>query len=265
MPAPVSLFDYLSLRRPPAGRSVFALGQMRKIVDEAREPGLLALIDAAIGQGRRTLGVQREWEDVKSTRSRRRGDASVIDIEFDQAWVALNAMLAGQSLGSLDKEVSEAAKTLSAKVFPRGLGALTQQSFELQLAESQSILEDLETKYASQVRILGLSRHVALIRDIACRFRVELEKNEQKLTWDEVTAQQTRAQEFYAGVIFNVLGRYPNDLPANVTRRAELLQEVNRQDQLLFDLYRRRRPSLDINPDTGEVVDEPPPSEDDAA
>lgn len=265
MPAPVSLFDYLSLRRAPAGRSVFALGQMRKVADETREPGLLALIDAAIAEGRRTLALEREWEEVKSTRTRRRGDASLIDIEFDQAWAALNAMLAGQSLGSLDKQVSEAAKMLSAKVFPRGLGALTQQSFELQLAESQSILQDLDTKYAPQVRILGLSRHVALLRDIAFRFRIELEKNEQKLTWDEVAARQTRAQEFYAGVIFNVLGRYPTDLPAHVMRRAELLQEVNRQDRLLFDLYRRRRPSLDVNPDTGEVIDEPLPSEDDAA
>lgn len=262
---PVSLFDYLTLRRPPVGRIVFALGKLRLIAVEAKEPGLLALVDAAEKQGRHTLALQREWETVKATRSKARGSAATLDIEFDQSWVALNAMLKGQSLGSLDKHVSEAATMLLTKVFPRGVGALTQQSFELQLAESESILEDLRTVYAPQVQLLGLGRHVAAIGDVARRFRVELQKEEKRLTWDEVFAGQTRAQELYAGVVFNILGRYPTDDPACVARRTELLAEVNRQDKLLLDLYRRRHPTLDVNPDTGDVVDQPIPAEEDAA
>lgn len=255
---PASAFSYLSLRRPPEGRAIFALGKMRLIASDEREPGLKPLIDGAIEQARETLRLERGWVAVKATRTTRRGDAAALDIGFDQAWMAFESAVKGQLFGPPADPVRQAAEKVLKKVLPAGASAITQQSFEQQLAASDSAIEALETDFRPQVELLNLGRHVSTLKAFAEDFRAELHKDARpEVTWDEVISARRRTQELYAGVVFHVLGRYADAEPASVARREELLAEVNRQDDLLKDLYRRHRPEVDIDPDSGEVVDEP--------
>lgn len=263
---PASLYDYLSIRRHPTGRMVFALGKTRLVASEEREPGLITRVDKAVTHGRSTLALERKWDGVRVTRSSRRGDAAIIDIEFDNAWKTFASLIQGQVFGPPDDPVRKAAEEVLANAFPLGVSAVTQKSYELQLEAADSILGSFDEELAPHAKLLGLTRHLDGLKSIGGRFRIELEREEKPLAWSTVAASKVRTQELYAGVILNILGRYPDDDAASVERREALLSEVNRQDALLRDLYRRHRPALDVDADTGEVLGEQTPvSEVDAA
>lgn len=191
-----SAFSYLSLRRPPEGRAIFALGKMRLVASEQREPGLRSLIDGATEQARETLRLERGWVGVKATRTTRRGDAAALDIGFDQAWMAFESAVKGQVFGPPNDPTRQAAEEVLAKLLPAGASAITQQSFELQLASSDSALEALESDFARHVKLLNLGRHVSALKSFAESFRAELHKDARPaVTWDEVISARRRAQE----------------------------------------------------------------------
>lgn len=257
---PVSLFEYLSIRRPPTGRSVFALYKMDAIAAPEREPGLHEHIEKAISHGHVTLGLERDWLHQRANQSTRRGDAMLVDNEFDRSWSSLHSYLRGQILGPPADPVRVAAETVLARALPLGVGAVTQLSFELQLGASDAVLELFSGELAPYVPTLRLERHIDSIKEVSGRFRKELEKETRPLTWDKVAAAQARMHELYAAVILNVLGRYVGEDHASRARREALLSEVNRQDALLGDLYRRRRPVVDVDPESGEEVAPPEPA-----
>lgn len=250
----VSLFDFLTLRRPPMGRMLFALNRILELSDEEREPGLAALIVQAQRQGRKASNLQIEWDRQKKTRSVARGNARVVDSKFDQAWNALWSALQGPVMLDLNDELSETAKKMIDVIFPMGLGAFTTLPFELQLDASDGILEKLDSDHQQEIEFLGLGRYVERIRELGNELRVELAKFNKDLEWEDVAHEQNLARDLYAGVILNVLGRYPHNDKVCVKRRSELLEEVLRQDRILHDNNRRRRPTADLDPDTGELL-----------
>lgn len=254
---PVAVSAYLNRRRLLTGRASYALRQIHKTASEEREPGLRRRIERAREQAKRTLLLEREWDNVKSNRTRARGNAAEIDLEFDEAWRATERAVRGQLIGDATDPARAAATKLIDRVFPLGTAGITQQPFEIQLEKSDAVLDLLESdKLAPHVRTLHLERHVAALRDISRRFRIELEKEPKALTWNEVVAEQNRTHELYSGVLIDVLDRYSDpDDEDGITRREELLAEPNRQDAAMYEFYRRQRKPLDVDPETGAVVE----------
>lgn len=250
----VSLFDFLRLRRPPMGRLLFALSQILKKIDDKREPGLRERVEEAAKEARKALALQREWDSMKLDRTQRRGDAVLVDLKFDQAWRALESFLQGHIMPNLEDGISETAQMLKDEIFPRGLGALTKQPFEIQLAESDFILSDLKTRFKREIVLLGLERHLSNIAQLADQLRQELAKRDESLEWEDVLNHRSNALDSYASVIFNILAQHSSTHSDSVKRRSELLHEVLRQNDLLLDFHRRRRTPIDVHPETGELL-----------
>lgn len=255
---PVSNEEYSPLLQVTPGRAVFATNTMRKLVDEAREPGLIGRIDIALASGREALRINRQWGKQKASgAAQRRGDAAVIDIEFNASWKALESTVSGQIFGAKERPMRVAAEAIRDEVFAQGIGAITQQAYEEQLSRADEALEALRRQpLADHVHRLRLEEHLLVLDDVGNRLRVELEKHAKVISWEDVTAASARARELYLGVIFTVLSFYWDGSPAAVARREELLKEVNRQNAALAEAYRRHRPLLDVDPDTGDVLEE---------
>lgn len=250
------LFSDLNFRRLPAGRMLFAYSCIRSVLDEEREPGLADLLSKAEEAARSLRDLQLKWTVAKRKRSHARGNAYQVDLKFDRAWKGVKSMLDSHFLAGFEDELSAAAKVLNDIMFPRGLAGLTKQPFEIQLSESELILMKLEAEYQKEVALLRLEPYVARLKELAEELTIELSKREVNIKWAEVAEARFQAEEFYAGVIANILGRYPNPHSSDIARRSELLREVRRQNDLVIRNYRRRRNPADIHPQTGELLRE---------
>lgn len=256
MSEPGTLQPYFSLRQLPTGRLVFSLKSMEK---EARKHGLSKLVESienAIRHGQETLDQEAAWEVVRTKRNTRRGDAMLIDNRLDRKLVGMEAVVRGHTAGSEDSPRTLAAKRLHQELFPTGVGFFTRQSFEIQLERTARLLNKCRTTLAGDVEILGLDDHLNSIEDLNQQLRTELEKGPpEQVTWDQVRASRTEGHELLLGIVAQILGCYWQRTPEITAIREELLAEYNRQSQIVAESRRRKRPVLDVNPDTGEEVE----------
>src|SRR5699024_11092442 len=83
----------------------------------------------------------------------------------------------------------DAAKRLRKRLYPDGVGAITQRSFEEQLGLVDAMLHLLEGELAPDVRLVHLERHVRHMREQADALLAELARPEPEyVTYDQVRA-----------------------------------------------------------------------------
>lgn len=249
--------DYLNSRQLPTGRRLFAL---KALLNEANRLGsaeLAAKCQRAIDTDRQTQRVERAWRQQKSAPGKSRGDAVDLDRQIDALWGAMHSVVRGQMVG--DDPLSHKAATFMHEVFPDGLAGLVKRSFEEQLAEQESLLERFAPgtgDLAGHIDALGLRRHVDQLNPLVDAFAHELQLQNNPTTWGDVTQARSAGLNAFASALFLVLCTWDEDSPQHAAQRAACLAEYHRQDALVAEALRRRRPVVDIDPDTGEELAE---------
>lgn len=255
-----SVQPYLKFRQLPTGRRIFALQQMLVEARKLEWASLVTFLEDAIRQARQTLELELRWYVTRDDRSVKRGDAVVLDVQIDGQFGAMESIAKAQAVGDTSDPDVKAAQDFVQAVFPLGLTAITQQDFEAQLQHMDLLVERFQGDLRGAVEQLGLQKQVGRLVPLVEQFRAELAKAKEPLTFNQVRAAQQEGLERFAAAVVQVLGTYWDRDETSTARREALLAEANRQDELVAESLRRRRPVLDVDPDSGNEVDEPQPA-----
>lgn len=242
---------YLNGKVLPAGRRIFALESILAVACQVGDDALMMRCESALDINRQARQIEMRYQSNKSKRTRARGDSVEIDAQIGDVLAGMCTVAQGQAVG--DDEVAKAALEFILEVAPDGIAALTRQSFEAQLADARVLFDRFESDLARLIELLGLGRHVAQLKVLIPRFARELSQvHGDVVTYSQVKESDTAARDAFAVTIFHILANYAEN---SVTRDA-LLHEYDRQLRLLSEYYRRHRRSVDIDPNTGETIED---------
>lgn len=247
-----SIQPYLAIRQFPTGRRIFSFRGMRKEAVDLTLSAFVTFLDECIEKDRETLGLEARWEREKGDRSTARGEATVVDMHIDRELSAIQTIANAQAAGPDGDPDVQTARAFVKEVFPFGLAALTQLSFEEQLEKVDLLLGRFDGDLAAAVDTIGVRRQVDRLKPLVGKFRVELEKEKKPLTFDKVVAARNAGQERLARAVVRALAAFDGSDPESTEKREALLAEVNRQERLLAEARLRRRVVRDVDPDTGE-------------
>lgn len=268
--ARADLSDYLDFKHMPSGRDGFALTQTRGLVEDklGSSSPLLPIIDDAIAQGREAVRIEFNWQAAKKRdEDASRGESLALKQQITRKLSNLFSILEGRSDG--DDDVAVEAREIIATVFPNGVAGVSKQSFEDMLASLQTMLADhLDGPLAEAVTTAGVEREVQLLRGLTDRFaRALVPLPCGQVSYDKVQVAQHALHEAVCEVIVEILhatakrnfvppeGSAPMTDADRVRLREELLAPLNFQQELVAEARARHTKPLDVNPDTGEVID----------
>lgn len=250
------IFDYLRSRQLPTGRRIFVLKAVQKVAADYGLNDLEEQCDKAIADDEKTLELERRYKrQQKQPASRGRGDAAGVDRVIDGLLGAMHAIADGQAFG--DDETAKKARHFLAEVFPVGLGGLVRLPFEEQLAVEENLLKRFAGDLEETVRLLGLERHVAHLKELVPEFRAELERSPDKVvTYEDIRKARAAGLDRFAAVVFRVLAENGGSSRAQREQRQTLLAEYHRQNDIIARANRNSRGVVDIDPETGEEMNE---------
>lgn len=259
------LFEYLDLRQLPATRAAFALRNMdsRLAASGILAPDLQARLTEAQAEARRTIRTDQRWLDVRANKSRKRGDATVLNRDIDETVKAIHKRLEADAIGKENDPAVIAANTILKAVFSQGYSPITLAAFDVQLGLVDNLLDSLEDDLDVHVLTLGLERHVQNLRDLNEQFRIELDaENGRPFGFPQVNAQRNALREAIAHVIIAIFHDLRLPTPENTALLNVIFEPLKTQTKAVSDAYRAKRRVRDIDPKSGEELDTDSGSED---
>lgn len=248
MAATLSLASYVNLYIFTVGRRLFALRKV--LATPSLREALVTHIETAITHDKETRAMLHRWAQQKAGPVRK-SEARSIDHKIDATLGAIQDVLEGPHK-SLPPEHPErqAAETLLAELFPRGVGVHITQSHVDQLSANDLVLGVLKKhEHAAAIEARGLSAYVTRLGELNDSFRKELERDKApELTFDTVEAHDALGQENLVRVFIKILAEDDD------ATRSELAAPILEQNEAIGEHMRRRRTVPDVDPDTGEEL-----------
>lgn len=256
------LADMVQLRKFTSGRAAFAARQVAALAKTGGEADLEAEALSVIDSTQTALSQRREWAKGVSaaTGARAGGKAVELDNRVDRLVSAIynNAHSFVRSMDDDAPEVSQ-AKELIAELFPRGVADITGLAFEDEAAAVDLLLKDLRSRFAPHAQALGLTPLVQRLSEMNSAFNDALAQTQPaRVSHDQVTAAEAATQERLAALSVSIMAEHRGDEPEVIARRTALLAPILDQDERIADALRRHRPVNDVDPETGEEIEDPP-------
>jgi hypothetical protein len=245
----INLYILQSGRRIWAHRKVRAEAVLRGLT------GLVAHVDRALEHD---LGVRARQHAWQETKNRAPSPAAVkSDIELDRALGSLHDVLAAFAAAPVDAAFKAPAATLLAALFPAGVAALTQRSFEDEQTAVAHLLTRMDGELAPAVEQLGLVPHRESIRAHNEALGAQLgAARPAGVSFDEVDALDVVGQDLVLETVARILGAFPSASESDRAARAALLAPIAEQSDDVRRARQRRRTTApaDVDPETGEVA-----------
>ncbi len=250
------------MRQLESGRHVFAMeeGKKRvsdvgKLTDEEKAALRVHFINA-ITKGRQTLKTEHSYAQTRDDNSQARGNTVAMDNELDTVITDLRDFVLIRSRHR-NEEVSEAAKQILKVNFPRGARAITQLSFEQQLAVMQTMIKEFRSTLSDAVDKIGMGSDVEHFETLVSAFRDEMAiVHGPVTTWDEVVAMRHLLHEATSMAKIQVLAAFSDlDDKEAIAEREWILEPLRDQEARVLERQRRRRRPANVNPETGEELD----------
>lgn len=225
------------------GRRIYAL---RRVLERATEMGheaLLGPIAAAIAHDYHAIDL-----DV-ARRMRSRGTVRERHAAFARTLGAIISLLAYYG-----RDDSTAA-ALQSTLLPRGLFHHIHLAHAEQLAANErvlSILEDAGRKaWLDAHGIRPLIEQLRIEHD-AFAAALQARDSSKRPTWKQVRAARAHGQELYLQVVARIVVMFADD----VDTRNALLDPIYQQNQRIKDYRRQRRSVAEVDPESGELLDD---------
>lgn len=242
-------------RRLPVGRYIYALEDMEAIARERALPEVEKAITLALGKARKAKRLEFSYNQTRDRTSKARGKSVVLDNQIDSLISSIRNLVQGRILGDEGDAVDAAAKQILDTVYPRGVQAITQQSFEAQLATMTVMLELFRGELKEAVELTGVDREVSRLEKLVEEFRKELRVTQVSgVTYDEVQEAMAELHEHTAIVRAVCIAAYPSLGKQATQARESLLAPLVDQEERVAEAHRRQRRVLDVDPATGEEV-----------
>lgn len=256
----MAVTTFINLRKMPTGRHRFSLQQIRERADLAGFNTIVEKIDRALTRAQRTQRLELRYAESKNSPSKARGEAQRIDKMIDEQLVAIYKFVDANRIGDDSEPAVKAAKAILTKLFPAGVGAITQQAFEVQLSTMDTMMEVFATRLSTQVQTLHLERHLNRLGRLIEDFRAELNRNETRsVTFEQVRAARDDLHSQTCKVVAAIIATLDEEDSHTVHQRDQLLAPLRDQQARVADARRRQRQPTDIDPETGEELTDQDP------
>lgn len=255
---PGSLQPYFDLYQFPTGRRLFALRQVKERAEQMSLATIAELADEAVQHDEQTMHMEAAWRRARSINEGKREAANVIDVALDRAVGGLHTHLQSlrHAFGDAHPRGKRAAQVLDT-LFPEGAGAITTMTYENELAAVEVLLHQLNDDFAAEKQDLNLAPYMELITELKDRFALALKDEQTRdVTYSEIRHARMLGQEGLLRVVAKVLGEYCGPSEEHVTMRHTLLAPVMSQNRRLEERYASRRGSGDVDPQTGNELDD---------
>lgn len=265
MSTKAQLTGLLNYRQPTAGAMLFALKKQLRLLSpqgaqpaEITNPGLKLRVEEAIAVNTESRALSFDWRNQRRVAPLRREGIAQVDARADRALSQLSEAIANWAQLELDHPNKQVAQRLQGGLFPEGVGVTTSLRYEDQNAAIDELLERLASVYSQDIATLGLQLYVTQLEAINAEYTDKLSGLKvDSVTYDQVQEAHRAGLEAYFAVI---LGAW-NDYLADSATRARLLAPVEEQDQRVSAYFKRRRVAPQVDPETGEILDEEDPGE----
>jgi len=250
----------LNLYRFGAPRRVFCFGVMLERLPEGAFAELRERIERAMEADRATCELEAHWRGTRGHTEYAPG-ATELDAELDNAIKALDDALA-VSLKAFGEGSprAEAATFARGRLFPKGVRAVTRQTFVKQAVMVSVLLErvEAEPELAATLDRLGARVYLERVAELNARYRELLQLDDQtQPSYDELRQARAEGQEAFCRIVFQVVARLTDDDLSDEEAAAleKALQVVLEQNAKIRRQRRRRRKPLEVDPETGEELE----------
>lgn len=251
----MNVSEIVKLRKMPTGRHARALKMMLPKVEAAGLDEVKELVVDGREVARETLLKELAWAEVGRGMSTARGKALLIDNQIDEQIGAIESAVKAKRVGDAGDPVVEKARELHSAVFGGGVGAITQQAFEVQEGIMDAMMIRFDGDLKEHVDVLGERRSVERLRRLIGEFKAELSKEEtEPLTYDQLKASRAGLHEATCEVAVAVFYHLRGKDEATVKLRNEILSPLMYQQERVIEARRRQRVPTDVDPETGEEI-----------
>jgi hypothetical protein len=257
----VHISELFRLNTLSTGRRMFALRKLRPIARHHGYTRLVTRIDQALRHEEHVRALDWEWEASKRQQSS--DPIKELDGRLDQTVTAVRDGAASQARGERpDAEITVRVEYFIATLFPAGVPAITHLAYVEQLDRVEFILGKLRGELAPMVVDFGLGRQVERLAGLAAEYRAALESRPTRMRFDVVREARATGQNNLLAIVAIIVARYCDDHdPQHMSARAALLAPILEQHEAVRAYLSARRAVRDIDPDTGELLDEPAPDQ----
>ena len=257
-----SLGSLLQLNVFPTGRRLWAMRQLHHRAAERGFPELAAHAARAIEHDHITRQLDARWAARQHGPGQGEDPVQRVDAVLDRTLLALRDAAESQVAVARPADgTAEKVATLLRALFPMGVAAVASMTYTDELTAVEAIIARLRGDLAPLVADLALDRHAARLAELCAEYRAALAgPRPEPLDFGQVRAARARGQEMLLTAIALVLGRHPGNGPSDLEGRAALLAPVLEQDEIIRQYFRARRMVEDVDPDTGEIDADAPPS-----
>lgn len=242
-----------------AGRRVVVIEAILKVARQRGDAELIAAAEAAVEPTRKAFRLMRLWHTQRDKSQRSRPDAAAIDNALDRAISRVRNRAADFADMPDDDPSVTMANDFIDTFFPDGVAAITNQPYEEQLVDTEELVKAWqEPAWQNVIDALGLGRFTDLVATLVVDYREAVVTFDRRsVTWSEVKASEAANQDLMLSLIARILGHYPTDSEHDLEARTQYLEMFDEQNNLTAEYRRRRRGKAtpDIDPDTGELLE----------
>lgn len=258
-----SIGQYINSYVFSAGRRLITAQHIEEVARDVGDAALARQAAAAAQADRQVWQLKNQWEQERKKAEGTRADALEIDRQLDRSLSGCHTVAQG-FLHSLDpgEPQYDIAKEFAETFFPDGVRAVTGQPYEEQIVAVDAMLTQWQGPWATKIASLGLTALASRIANLTMQYRAAITTvRTREVSWEEVREQEQNGQEAMLRLIARVLGAHNTDTPADIELRARYLATFNDQNTRIAELRRRGPQVPDIDPATGEELNEPPQPE----
>ncbi len=240
------------------GSMNYSLDEMHGIVERMGLSKLAELIAWAKEKQQRSLLFNSRWKQQQKEDPLKRPGTKKLDNRIDRL---LSKLVQGAEVFAdleIDTDEARLAEEFLDDLFSEGVYPITSQPFEDQHAEVNLYLERLDGEYAEHVEALNLGPVVDRLAELNAELGDKLNPDAERLEYSEVEAAYTEARDAFHRVIVNVMAEFDDDMETF----NEVYAPIHEQHERARRHLERRGSVPEVDPETGEPVDEETPQND---
>ena len=201
-----TLKPFIHLIDLDAQQRLQVLARAQRAAMKLRDEQLLEHIDSAIEHDRRALDLAATWRNRSAATAPAPGTQG-LDEQLAHLLYSMRDLATRARRRAEDTVEKQAAETVLAAVFPRGVAALTSQAYEQRLLSLDRLLSLCAGPLQREVATLGLERLLGRVRNLVTSYRQPTETAVDSNGFDRVKEAEQRGQDNLFALVALVLRR----------------------------------------------------------
>ncbi len=244
--------ELIDLYKFSLGAIAYCVVRMKTTLEGLGDTRGVELAEKTKAKQERAQQLQYDWEKQKRDESMRGEGARRLDDQIDTTLSSIAQTAEGLAGADVVSKPSRLAGELLGDLFPNGVYHITSKTFDDQYTTVNALLERLNGDYSEHVKTLNLEPMVERLENLNEGFGEKLDMSSREVEYSEVEAAHREAEEAFHRLIARVMCAHSDDME----RFNRIMEPVAEQTERAQRHFKRRGTVPEVDPETGEPVDE---------